>query len=260
MLKNGSEVSYRVCRHLQSRDREGAVIVGGFSTSSSRRGVRGIMTTAEEPFQFATASYLICVENHKANTLADLSDGLEHASDEAIFFHTFQCLGRYHFLTEGFSNDFAQWALAGLNQPILAERFANIDVRDYLSLTDLREDLRKMVASFCETYPKAAEQWAFEPFYFLRAVEVTRLLPWDARTLAGFRAGLERLSHASFYYHFIASRLRLQLRTNDFSNWFTKALGMEQLAARANRIDIYTNTLDTAREELIEMLEQVIGQ
>jgi hypothetical protein len=85
-------------------------------------------------------------------------------------------------------------------------------------------------------------------------------LPWDARTLAGFRAGLERLSHASFYYHFIASRLRLQLRTNDFSNWFTKALGMEQLAARANRIDIYTNTLDTAREELIEMLEQVIGQ
>jgi hypothetical protein len=70
-------------------------------------------------------------------------------------------------------------------------------------------------------------------------------LPWDARTLAGFRAGLERLSHASFYYDFIASRLRLHLCTNDFSNWFAKALGMEQLAARANRIDIYTNTLDT---------------
>ena len=99
--------------------------------------------------------------------------------------------------------------------------------------------------AFCEACPKAAEQWAFEPFYFVRAAEVTRPLPWDARTLAGFRAGLERLSHASFYYDFIASRLRLHLCTNDFSNWFAKALGMEQLAARANRIDIYTNTLDT---------------
>jgi hypothetical protein len=88
------------------------------------------MILAQEPFQFATASYLICVENQKANTLANLIEGLEHTSDEAIFFHTFQSLGRYHFLTEGFSNDFAQWALAGVNQPILAERLPNIDVRE----------------------------------------------------------------------------------------------------------------------------------
>jgi hypothetical protein len=196
----------------------------------------------------------------EANTLANLIEGLEHASDAAIFFHTFQSLGRYHFLTEGFSNDFAQWALAGLNQPILAERLANIDVRDYLSLCDLRQDLRKMVSSFCEAYPKAAEQWAFEPFYFLRSAEVTRPLPWDARTLAGFRAGLERLSHSSFYYHFISSRLRLQLRTNDFSHWFANALGMDELAARVERIDIYTNTLDTARHELVELVDREIGQ
>jgi hypothetical protein len=29
-----------------------------------------------------------------------------------------------HFLTEGFSNDFAQWVLAGLNRPQLAKRLA----------------------------------------------------------------------------------------------------------------------------------------
>jgi hypothetical protein len=214
------------------------------------------MVTSENPFQFATAAYLVRVENQKANTLKNLMEGLEHTSDEAIFLHTFQCLGRYHFLTEGFSNDFAQWALASLNQPVLAERLGGVDVRDYTSLPDLRNDLRQMVADFCLQNPRAAEQWAFEPFYFLRAVEVTRPLPWDARTLAGFRAGLERLSHSSFYYHFIASRLRLQLRTNDFSNWFTTALGLPDLARRADRIDIYTNTLDTAREELIEMVDR----
>ena len=66
------------------------------------------------------------------------------------------------------------------------------------------------------------------------------------------------MSHSSFYHHFIASRLRLQLRTNDFSHWFATALGLDRLAMRTNRIDIYTNTLDTARLELIQLVNQEI--
>lgn len=208
-----------------------------------------------QAFQFMTASYLTCVENVQATTISDLLEGLDHASDAAIFNHTFQSLGRYHFLTEGFSNDFAEWALSAVNRPQLAERLASIDVRDYVSIAELRGDLKRIVAEFCEQHPREASQLAFEPFYFCQALEVSVPLTWDAATLAGFRAGLERLSHASFYYHFIASRLRLQLRTNDFSHWFSTALGLEQLANRANRIDIYTNTLDTARAELIQLVE-----
>jgi hypothetical protein len=217
------------------------------------------MNTAAQPFQFATAAYLVCVENQKAETIEGLLSALEQASDAAIFYHTFQSLGRYHFLTEGFSNDFAQWALASLNQPVLAERLANIDVRDYVGIAELRADLRLILSGFMEQFPQQARQSAFEPFYFCRAIEVTVPLPWDARTLAGLRAGLERLSHASFYHHFIASRLRLQLRTNDFSHWFATALGLEQLAARTDRIDIYTNTLDTARQELIGLVDREMG-
>ncbi len=218
------------------------------------------MITAEQPFQFATASYLTRVENQRVHTIAELDAAITEASDASIFYHTFQTLGRHHFLTEGFSNDFAQWVLAGLNQPELAERLASIDVRDYVSLAELRADLRRIIASFREEQPAAADRTAFEPFYFLQAVEVTQLLPWDARTLPGFRASLERLSHASFYYHFIASRLRLQLRTNDFSHWFEHQLGMKDLADRANRIDIYTNTLDTARQELAELVNREVSK
>jgi len=218
------------------------------------------LKTATQPFQFATAAYLTCVENQKAETAREFLDALEQASDAAVFNHTFQCLGRYHFLTEGFSNDFAQWALASLNQPLLAERLAGIDIRDYASIAALRADIKQIVAEFIAKYPRHAEQSAFEPFYFCRAVEVTVPLAWDARTLAGFRAGLERLSHASFYHHFIASRLRLQLGTNDFSHWMATALDREELAARTNRIDIYTNTLDTARQELIEMVDREIDR
>jgi hypothetical protein len=217
------------------------------------------MNTSAPPFQFATAAYLTCVENQKAETVEELFSALEQASDAAIFYHTFQSLGRYHFLTEGFSNDFAQWTLASLNQPVLAEQLANIDVRDYMGIAELRADLRQILCQEMEQFPGRARQSAFEPFYFCRAVEVTVPLPWEARTLAGLRAGLERLSHASFYHHFIASRLRLQLRTNDFSRWFATGLGLEQLAARTDRIDIYTNTLDTARQELIGLVDKEMG-
>lgn len=215
--------------------------------------------TTAQPFQFVTASYLTRVDNQRARTLSELRDCLTQVSDATVFYHTFQSLGRYHFLTEGFSNDFAQWVLAALNQPALAERLAGIDVRDYLSIAELRSDLSRMLAEFQDRHPIEAEHTAFEPFYFSQAVEVVRPLPWDARTLAGFRAGLERLSHASFYYHFISSRLRLQLRTNDFSHWFETELGLTQLATRTNRIDIYTNTLDTARRELIDLIEKEMG-
>lgn len=218
------------------------------------------MKTATQPFRFATASHLTQVENQQATTIEELQEGLEHSSDAAIFYHTFQSLGRHHFLTEGFSNDFAQWALASLNRSELAERLASIDVRDYVSIAELRNDLRSIVAGYAESHPTEMKQEAFEPFYFCRAVEVTIPLPWDAKTLAGFRAGLERLSHASFYHHFIASRLRLQLQTNDFSHWFSNALGLERLGARANGIDIYTNTLDTARRELIRLVNQELPQ
>jgi uncharacterized protein DUF5752 len=217
------------------------------------------VNTAEQPFQFVTASYLTRVENQIAHNLGELGECLERASDGAIFYHTFQSLGRYHFLTEGFSNDFAQWTLAALNEHVLAERLASIDVRNYTSIAELRADLRLILNEFRERRPREAQHPAFEPFYFCQALEVVRPLPWNARTLAGFRAGLERLTRAAFYYHFISSRLRLQLRTNDFSNWFADSLGLAWLAERTNRIDIYTNTLDTARRVLIELVEREIG-
>src|SRR5207248_2266985 len=132
------------------------------------------MSTAAQPFQFATAAYLTRVENQRATTVAELLECLKNASDGAIFFHTFQTLGQHHFLTEGFSNDFAQWAQAALNQFTLAERLASVDIRDYLSIAELRGDLHRIVAEFCEEHPQQAEQLAFEPFYFLQTVEVTQ--------------------------------------------------------------------------------------
>ena len=214
------------------------------------------MKGAEQAFQFKTVSYLTRIGNEVATTLAQLKQGLESCSDTSIFNHTFQTLSHHHFLTRGFSNDFAQWVLAACNRPELAEHLASLDIRDYLSLAELRADLRRLVSAYCERNPQHAQQSAFEPFFFYEAIGVEVPLGIEAWTLEEFRNGLEQLSHASFHFHFIASRLRLQLRTNDFSLWLENSLNLGTLAKRVNRIDIYTNTLESALERMAGLVER----
>jgi hypothetical protein len=214
------------------------------------------MNMAETPFEFFTVSYLTRIGNQSAGTLAELLTGLENCSDASIFHHTYQTLGSHHFLTEGFSNDFAQWLLADTNRNDLAEQLAALDIRDYASIAALRSDLCRMVGDFCEAFPHFASQSALARFYFCESVEVTAPLGRSARTLDEFKEGVEHLSHAGFYFHFISSRLRLQLQTNDFSHWLSNGLGLRTLADSVNHIDIYTNTLDGSRSKLLRLIDQ----
>jgi len=214
------------------------------------------LNVAETPFDFATASYLTRIGNQSAGTLAELLTGLEHCSDASIFHHTFQTLGSHHFLTEGFSNDFAQWTLSSTNRNDLAEQLAALDIRDYTSIAALRTDLCCMVRDFCVAQSQVASQSGLERFYFCESVEVTVPLGHSARNLDEFRDGLTRVSHAAFYFHFISSRLRLQLQTNDFSHWLSSSLGLRTLAGSINHIDVYTNTLDSARAKMLRLIDR----
>jgi hypothetical protein len=215
-----------------------------------------ILNVAETPFDFVTASYLTRIGNQSAGNLAELLTGLEHCSDASIFHHTFQTLGLHHFLTEGFSNDFAQWVLASANRIDLAEQLAALDIRDYTSIAALRSDLCRVVGDFSVAYPQFASQSGLERFYFCESVEVTVSLGRSARTLDEFREAVAHLSHAGFYYHFISSRLRLQLQTNDFSRWLSGSLDLHTLADSVNRIDVYTNTLDSSRAKMLRLIDR----
>jgi hypothetical protein len=214
---------------------------------------------AKTPFQFGTASYLIRIGSEQAANLNELSEGLAHCSDGSIFYHTFQSLGRHHFLTEGFSNDFAQWVQSSRNRPALAERLASLDVREYVSLDALRADLIKIVADYCHENQVDAVQPGFESFYFCETIEEQLSLGFEAYSLREFAEGLKKLPHASLQFHFLTSRLRLHLRSNDFSQWLEEELGLMELARRVNRIDVYANTLDSARDKIEKLIERELA-
>lgn len=215
---------------------------------------------APVPFHFFTASYLTRIHNQSATDLNELLAGIDTVTDASIFCHTFQTLGEHHFLTEGFSNDFAQWVLTSLNRPILAEWMGGIDIRDYVSLGGIRDDLRRLIVDYCDTWPHHADVPAFEPFYFSEGLEVTEPLGLRAFNLGEFRDCFAALNHSSLYYHLIFSRIRLQLRTNDFSEWLAGCLGLEDLARRVNRVDIYTDTLEGIRDKILHWVDKELAR
>lgn len=210
------------------------------------------------PFQFVAASYLIRIRAERAHTLRDMATHLRAASDESIFYHTFQSLETHHYST--FSSDFAQWVQAACNERELAERMATVDLRGIVSIADLREQLAGFVEEHISANPATADRKGFEPFHFCEAVEVTVPLEAWASTSNELAEGIRRQSLHTLHYHFITSRLRLKLETNDFSFWVEHSLRMQDVANRLNDVDIYTNTLEGVREEVLEVLASGVKQ
>ena len=98
-------------------------------------------------------------------------------------------------------------------------------------------------------------------FYFCETVEEDVPLGFEAWTLEEFRDGLKALAHASLQFHFITSRLRLHFRSNDFTQLAVKGTGLDRAgASKVAQIDIYTNTLDSARQGIIDLLERELGR
>ena len=185
-------------------------------------------------------------------------EALRECPDGSIFQHTFRTLQEHHFIREGFSNDFAQWALSACNEPGLAEALATVDVREFTAVGDLRARFIEIVEEFLTRNPAAVNRPARETFYFCASDIVVIPTNQVAHTLQEFAEGLRRVSVHSIQHHFIEARLRLKLMSNDFSQWLYEDLGLTEAARQLNRIDIYTVTLDDVKNQIIRIVERAL--
>jgi len=211
-----------------------------------------------KPFYFNTSAHLLRITQQKSNTLAEFLDALHDCPESSIFQHTFRTLQEHHFIREGFSNDFAHWALSACNEPSLAEALASVDVREFTSVTELRERFVQIVQNFLQRAPEAGRRIARETFYFCASDIVVIPTSFKAHTLHEFAEGLRGVSVHCIHHHFIEARLRLKLMSNDFSQWLYEDLNLSETARRLNRIDIYTVTLDDVREQIIRIVERAL--
>jgi Family of unknown function (DUF5752) len=212
-----------------------------------------------KPFYFNTSAHLLRITRYKANTLAELLAALRECPGDSIFQHTFRTLQEHHFLREGFSNDFAHWTLASCNEPGLGEALASVDVREFTSLTELRERFIEILEKYLQTDPDAGQRRADETFYFCASDIVVMPTSFVAGTLQEFAEGLRRVSVHSIHHHFIEARLRLKLMSNDFSQWLHEDVGLTETARALNRIDIYTATLEDVRGQIVRIVERALA-
>jgi len=214
--------------------------------------------TPVKPFYFNTSGHLLRITTQKANTLAEFLAALRVCPDDSIFQHTFRTLEEHHFIREGYSNDFAHWALAACNEPGLAEQLAGVDVREFTSLGELRERFIQIVEKHLQLNPSDGPRTAEETFYFCAADIVVMPTNFVAETMQDFAKGLREVSVHSIHHHFIEARLRLHLMSNDFSQWLHEDVGLTDTARALNRIDIYTATLEDVRGQMIRILERAL--
>jgi hypothetical protein len=217
-----------------------------------------LQRTPAKPFYFNTSAHLLRITRHRANTLAELRDALRECPEDSIFQHSFRTLQEHHFIREGFSNDFAHWALSACNEPSLAERLASVDVREFTSVAELRERFIQIVEKYLEQKPAAGPRRADDTFYFCASDIVVVPTSFVAHALHEFVEGLRRVSVHSIHHHFIEARLRLKLMSNDFSQWLLEDVGMADTARALNRVDIYTATMEGVRTQMVRILERAL--
>jgi hypothetical protein len=217
-------------------------------------GVDVVSPAAPKPFYFNTSAHLLRIGRERAATLSELLQALRTCSEGSIFEHTFRTLQEHHFIREGFSNDFAHWPFSACNERGLAERLAGIDVREFTSVQAVREQIVHIVEHYIQNDPASGDRPSREPFYFCSADTVVLPTPFVAHNLSEFADDLAHVTVHSIHHHFIEARLRLQLRSNDFSQWLEEA-GLKEAARRLDRIDIYTATLEDVRRQILRIVE-----
>jgi hypothetical protein len=209
---------------------------------------------ARAPFHFNSVSHLLQVCRERAKNLRELLAALRTCPDAAIFQHTFRTLQEHHFIQQGFSNDFAHWAHTDCGEVGLGERLAALDVREFTSISELRSRIEQTVATYLDRNPQAGERTARQPFYFCAADTVVIPTTFVAYDLSEFVDAVKNITIHAIQYHFIEARLRLKLRSNDFSVWLAEEMNLPSVAAALERIDIYTSTLEGVRRHIVRIV------
>jgi Family of unknown function (DUF5752) len=213
------------------------------------------MQQARNPFRFYSRQNLTYLTGKKATNLSSLLAGIKAATEASIYHHTHHFLIRHEFLSPEPPNDFAYWIANILQDRVLGEEVASIDLREYSDLESIRVRIIEVIERFKEGDASRFHQNAppGEEFHFMEAQSFVFPTNYVAHNLTEFRECLEHVSIHSIYFHVFEARLRH--RDSDFSLWLSSSLEEEGLAKAFLQFDPYTQTLENLRRTLIRLVD-----
>lgn len=209
-------------------------------------------------FRFSTRLHLTELTGLRASTLAQLLSIIKEAPGSCIYHHTHRFLQQHQFLSPEPPNDFAYWVTEILGERELGERLASIDTMQFWRIASLREEIVAAIEGYlAENYTarlKFARQG--EEFFFLKSVSFVLPTPYVANDLRELVDIMRKITIDSIYFHIFEARLRLERKTNDFSNWIENSIGDKELADELANLDPYTRTLEDLRSAIISAVEK----
>ncbi|MFH0948851.1 MAG: DUF5752 family protein [Elusimicrobiota bacterium] len=208
------------------------------------------------PFHFYTRLNLTELLGKKAKNLSELLEGLKTVPGSSIYYHTHRFLQQHHFLSPEPPNDFAYWISNILQEEKLGEQFAAVDIIQFEKIHDLREKFISIIEGYLKTNPVIRESSVGAEFHFMKSVTFIIPTQYTANNLTEFLQAVKKISIQSLYFHIFEARLRLEKGSNDFSNWLEIELKETELAKVISKLDPYTQTLESLRQKIINLVER----
>jgi hypothetical protein len=206
-----------------------------------------------EPFYFCTKFTQVELLGKSAKNLAELLEKIKEVPGSSIYYHTHRFLQQHHYLSPEPPNDFAYWITNILQENILGEKIASVDIIQFRTIRELRMKFIKLIESYLakkrqlRSCPEGAE------FYFMSCRTFILPIPYTAHTLREFCKILKKISVDSLYFHIFEARLRLEKGDNDFSLWL-RDTGEIKIAEEISKLDPYTYTLEGLRKKIISLV------
>ncbi len=215
---------------------------------------------ATQPFVFTSRLNLTVLTGRKARDLAELLENIKTAPGSVIYNHTHHFIQQHQYLSPEPPNDFAFWVTNVLQEDVLGEKLAAIDIVSFPTIRSLKEKIAATIEDYLNRTPNIRTAPEGEEFYFMGAITFVLPTRYRACDLREFCEALQKVSVHSLYFHIFEARLRLERRTNDFSMWFEDSLGEHALAQEVSNLDPYTHTLEGLRARICQMVQKRIEE
>jgi hypothetical protein len=106
-------------------------------------------------------------------------------------------------------SDFAYWITNMLGEELLGEEISSIDIFDFESISEYKNEIIKRIALFTSKGKKTRHVGMDERFNFMKAVSFIMPTGKEAYTLREFHDILKNITIFSVSYHFFESHFRL---------------------------------------------------
>jgi len=211
---------------------------------------------AKEPFRFYTRLHLSELTGLRASTLSQLVELIKQVPGSCIYHHTHRFLQQHQYLSPEPPNDFAYWVSDILGEDELGEKLASIDTVQFSTIHGLREAIVTAIDDYLKNNALAKLRFTREgeEFHFVKSVSFVIPTNYVVYDLKEFKDILGNITIDSIYFHIFEARLRLERKTNDFSNWIENSIGDKELAEDISKLDPYTRTLEELRKVIIKII------